>query len=82
MPLDDDLPDISEVPLLSHPLRRLELSIPHVGDLLQLACLVDRVFPLLMEISVNAGTFGVGEISRLILTFQSIRNERRPVLPN
>jgi hypothetical protein len=85
MPLHKDLPDISEVPLLSHPLRRLELSIPGVEDILQLARLIDRVFPSLTEISVNAGatsSLGGGEISRLISTFQSIRNERRPVVPN
>lgn len=50
---DADLPSVDALPLLSHPLKILELDCPEMKDPLQLAFLLDRIFPSLTEVSVR-----------------------------
>ncbi|KIM85687.1 hypothetical protein PILCRDRAFT_341329 [Piloderma croceum F 1598] len=50
---DHDLPTVSEFPLLSHGLADLRLHTPYIHDNVHLARLLDRIFPMLVEVRVN-----------------------------
>lgn len=72
------LPDSSEFPLLSHSLRELRVEDPGMEQYVQLAILIDRIFPSLDNVIVGSG--GSRWVSQMITAFQNIRRESRSVV--
>lgn len=80
--LDINLPSSVSFPLLSHRLQQLHLDVPFIRDYLQLAILVDRIFPRLSRVSVDSECNDEfrGWVPRIIGALQSVRKERRLIL--
>lgn len=84
---DIHLATTSEFPPFTHGLQKLCLYTPNVRDYTHLASLVDRLFPMLVEIKVNNGKVARGppndilcpnwlDVPDLIRHFQEVRAEQ------
>ena len=77
-----NLPSSSRFPYMSHPLQELHLTMGSTRNYVELAVLLDRIFPSLSKITVG-GWHRDKEITKLvpemIHALQSARKERRPV---
>jgi len=77
-----ELPDLENIPTLSHGLQTLTLEVPSDTNHVFLARLLDRLFPVLQTLSVNPRSHINGEetspwedVNQMLRAFQGIREE-------
>lgn len=73
------LPNTFEFPLLPHPLHEIRLQDPGIDQYVQLAILIDRIFPSLDNVRVG-GSGGSRWVSQMTRAFQNIRRESRSMV--
>lgn len=79
---DTNLPNPSSFPYLSHHLQELHLEVKSKQNYVELAVLLDRIFPVLSTISVKGRLCNeeiMNLVPQMIRALQFARKERRPV---